>query len=77
MSSGVHYDLGGFDVVVTKESKQYVANVSCGTHAWVGRGDTAGDSIDRLLPIDPPKTECPLCTKIRRGKSVAAALARG
>ncbi len=72
-----HHDLVGFDLTVTKEGNQHVARVSCGTHDWIGKGDTEGDAIDRLVPIDPPKTECPLCTKIRRSKSVTAALARG
>jgi len=72
-----HYDLAGFDVEVTKEGNKYVAKVTCGTHHWHGKGDTAGDAIDHLLPKDPPKTECKLCTNIRRSKSVTAALARG
>jgi hypothetical protein len=74
---GTH-ELAGFEVVVTKEKGEQVARLTCSAnHAWIGRGATEGDAIERMVPIDPPLTECKLCTKVRRGKSVAAALARG
>ena len=72
-----HYEVAEFDLSVAKHGNEYVATVSCGTHEWIGRGETAGDAIERIKVIDPPKTECPLCTKIRRSKGVTAAIARG